>query len=238
MTCHRASDLHMADPDMADPDMALKVKICGLTRPEDVALACRHGAAFLGFIFYPPSPRALAPAAAGALMREAARGVARVGIFVDAEDSWIDAVLAEAPVDILQLHGAETPERCAALKARTGCRIVKAVAVAEAGDVARHEPYLGSADMILFDARPPREAGAIPGGNGLRFDWRLLERAAIGLPWLLAGGIHAGNIEAAVRLTGARMVDVSSGVEAAPGRKDPAKLKELLDKAAHIRTYA
>lgn len=208
--------------------MPLDVKICGLTRPTDRDLAIEGGARYLGFVFFPPSPRALTPEAAGALVRGRRGKAAAVGVFVDPDDAWLDAVLAEAPLDILQLHGKETPERVAEVKARTGLRVIKALSVATAADVSRHGDYLDVADMLLFDARPPKEPDAIPGGNGLAFDWRLLAGRRIGLPWLLAGGLDEANLEDAVTLTGARAVDVSSRIETAPGVKDPARLARLL----------
>lgn len=209
----------------------IDVKICGLTRQEDRDLAIKGGARYLGFILYPPSPRALTPEAVGALARGRPCDAEAVGVFVDPDDAWLDAVLAEAPLDWLQLHGKETPKRVAEVKARTGRRVIKALAVREAEDVARHAAYLESADMLLFDARPPSRPDAIPGGNGLAFDWRLLDGQEIALPWLLAGGIDADNLETALRLTGARAVDVSSSIETAPGIKDHGRLSHLLDRA-------
>lgn len=208
--------------------MRLDVKICGLTRPADRDAAIAGGACWLGFVFYPPSPRSLTPMAASALVPERPNGAETVGVFVDPADSWLDAVLAAAPLDYLQLHGEETPERVAEVKARTGRRVIKALSVADAADVVLHEAYLGTADMLLFDAKPPRTAGAIPGGNGLPFDWRLLAGRRINLPWLLAGGLDEANLLDAVRLTGARAVDVSSRIEVAPGIKDPERLSRLL----------
>lgn len=206
----------------------LAVKICGLTRAADRDAAIRAGARWLGFIFYPPSPRALTPAAAGALVAGRPGTAEAVGVFVDPDDAWLDDVLALAPLDILQLHGRETPERVAAIRARTGRRVMKALAIAEAVDLDRHRAYLDVADMLLFDAKPPRTPGAIPGGNGLAFDWRLLAGQTIALPWLLAGGLDETNLSLAVARTGAAAVDVSSGVETAPGIKDPDAIARLL----------
>lgn len=206
----------------------LAVKICGLTRAADRDAAIRAGARWLGFIFYPPSPRALTPAAAGALVAGRPGTAEAVGVFVDPDDAWLDDVLALAPLDILQLHGRETPERVAAIRARTSRRVMKALAIAEAVDLDRHRAYLDVADMLLFDAKPPRTPGAIPGGNGLAFDWRLLAGQTIALPWLLAGGLDETNLSLAVARTGAAAVDVSSGVETAPGIKDPDAIARLL----------
>lgn len=214
--------------------MRVDVKICGLTRAVDRDVAIAGGARWLGFVFYPPSPRSLAPEAAGALVRGRPGTAEAVGVFVDPDDAWLDAVLAEAPLDLIQLHGKETPERVAAVKARTGRRVIKALAVADAADVARHTVYRGVADMLLFDARPPKVPDAIPGGNGLAFDWKVLAGQQIALPWLLAGGLDEANLNDAVRLTGAEAVDVSSRLETAPGIKDPTRIVRLLDRARDI----
>lgn len=214
--------------------MRVDVKICGLTRTADRDLAIGGGARWLGFIFYPPSPRALTPAAAAALVRGRPGRAEAVGVFVNPDDTWLDAVLAEAPLDLIQLHGDETPERVAAVKARTGCRMIKALSVSSAGDVVRHRAYVDCADLILFDAKPPSDPDAIPGGNGLTFDWRLLAGQTITLPWLLAGGLDEANLQDAVELTGASAVDVSSRIESAPGIKDPARLERLLIRARDL----
>ena len=203
--------------------MAPQVKICGLTEPARVAQAGRLGAAFLGFVFYPPSPRCVDPALARELVAEAPEGVETVGLVVDATDTEIEALLQAVPLDLLQLHGYETPERVAEIALRFGCKVIKALRAEMPADLASLPAYAEVADMILFDAKPPRDA-AFPGGHGLPFDWRLLEGVALDRPWLLAGGLHAGNVAAAVALTKAPIVDVSSGVESRPGVKDPDKL--------------
>ncbi len=209
------------------------VKICGLTRLSDRDAAIEAGARWLGFVFYPPSPRSLTPESAEKLVRRP--GAAEtVGVFVDPDDAWLDAVLDRAPLDIIQLHGKETPERALAIRRRTGRRVMKALALADAADLERHRAFLDVADLLLFDARPPRAAGAIPGGNGLPFDWRLLAGQKIGLPWLLAGGVDATNLEEATARTGASAVDVSSGVETAPGIKDPKAIARLLAAARDL----
>ncbi len=214
--------------------MRLDVKICGLTRLADRDAAIAGGARWLGFVFYPRSPRALTPTAAGTLVRGRPGTAEAVGVFVDPDDAWLDTVLARVPLDLLQLHGSESPARVAEVKARTGRRVIKALAIAEAADVAGHEAYCAVADMLLFDARPPREPGAIPGGNGLAFDWRLLAGRRIALPWLLAGGLDETNLSEAAWLTGAQAVDVSSRIETAPGVKDPPRLARLLAQARDI----
>jgi len=204
-------------------DSRVRVKICGLTRPQDMEVVAAAGAAYAGLVFFAKSPRALAIPQARAIALAAPAGLARVGLFVDAEDPLIDAVLAEVPLDMLQLHGRETPERMAALRARHGLPLIKAVGVAGAEDLPKLTDYGRVADMLLVDAKPPRDA-VLPGGNGLSFDWRLIAGRRWPVPWMLAGGLDAGNVRDAVALTGARQVDVSSGVESAPGVKDANKI--------------
>ena len=211
--------------------MAPKIKICGLTEPARVEQAARLGAAFLGFVCYPPSPRYVDPALARELVAGVPAGVESVGLVVDASDAEIDALLQAVPLDVLQLHGYETPERVAQIVLRSGCRVIKALRVETADDLEQLPAYAEVADIILFDAKPPRDA-AWPGGHGLPFDWRLLQGMSLAKPWALAGGLHAGNLAAAVELTGAPIVDVSSGVESRPGIKDPAKLDAFFA-AAH-----
>jgi phosphoribosylanthranilate isomerase len=202
---------------------ALRVKVCGLTEPERVEQAASLGASFAGFVFYPPSPRHLDPARARELVNLLPPGVESVGVVVDMNDAEIDGLLQAVPLDVLQLHGYETPERVEQVALRSGCKVMKALRVAEAADLDSLPAYAEVADMLLFDAKPPRDA-SWPGGHGLPFDWRLLQGMSVGKPWALAGGLHAGNLEAAVALTDAPMVDVSSGVESRPSVKDPAKL--------------
>lgn len=209
----------------------VRVKVCGLTRPQDIDAVAQSGAAYAGLVFFPRSPRALHPAQARALALLAPPGLARVGLFVDADDARIDAVLAEVPLDFLQLHGAEPPERVADLRARHGLPVIKAVGVASAADLPALASHARAADMLLVDAKPPPDA-VLPGGNGLAFDWRLIAGRRWPVPWLLAGGLTAANVAEAIALTGARQVDVSSGVESAPGVKD-ADLIEGFCRAAH-----
>lgn len=203
--------------------MSVRVKICGLTRLADLDAVVSAGAAYVGFNFFPKSPRFLTPAQARALSLAAPPGLARVGLFVDAEDAQIDAVLAETPLDMLQLHGHESPDRMAHLRARHGLPLIKAVGVADAADLPALVEYGRVSDMLLVDAKPPRDA-VLPGGNGLAFDWRLIAGRRWPCPWMLAGGLHAGNVAEAIALTGARQVDVASGVESAPGIKDAGKI--------------
>lgn len=200
-----------------------RVKICGLTRGQDVEAAVAAGAGYVGFVFFPPSPRSLSPAAARALALHVPAGVARVGLFVDPDDAFLAQVLAEVPLDVVQLHGHEHPERVAEVRTGLGLPVMKALGVAGPEDLAQIEAFIPVADMLLVDAKPPKGA-ALPGGNGLAFDWRLIAGRRWPVPWMLAGGLGPQNVAEAMRLTGARQVDVSSGVEAAPGVKDAAKM--------------
>ena len=198
---------------------AARIKICGISTAEtlDAVLAAR--ADYVGFNFFAPSPRYVTPGVAASLAARAGSAVAKVGVFVDPDDALLDAVLAQVPLDLLQLHGAETPARVTEIRARTGLPVMKAVGVADATDLDALWDYGLVADMLLVDAKPPKDA-ALPGGNGLSFDWRLLVGRKWLVPWMLAGGLTPDNVAEAVRLTGARIVDVSSGVESAPGQKD------------------
>lgn len=212
-----------AAPPFGAPTAGARVKVCGLTRPADVDAAARAGAAYVGLNFFPKSPRYVTPEQARALALAAPVGLAQVGLFVDPDDATLAAVLAVAPLDMIQLHGHETPLRVAEVKARFGLPVIKAVGVADASDLPLLDDHGRVADMLLVDAKPPRDS-VLPGGNGLTFDWRLVAGRRWPVPWMLAGGLDAGNVTEAMRLTGARQVDVSSGVEAAPGVKDAARI--------------
>jgi phosphoribosylanthranilate isomerase len=212
----------------------LAVKICGLRDAPALAAAVEGGARYLGLNFYPPSPRAVTPAQAAALAVLAPAGCATVGVVVDPDDRLLDQICQAVRLDYLQLHGAETPERVAEIRQRTGRAVIKALRIADQADLAPIAGYAQVADLLLFDARPPREPGSLPGGNGLSFDWRILQGLEVATPWLLSGGLRADNLAAAVRLCGARAVDVSSGVERRPGEKDPAKIKSFLEVAATL----
>jgi phosphoribosylanthranilate isomerase len=211
--------------------MSVRVKICGLTTRETVLAAVEGGAAYVGFNFFPKSPRYAAPALARELALDVPPGIAKVGLTVDADDETLDAILDEVPLDMLQLHGAETPERVAEVRARHGLPVMKAIGIATAGDLAEIERFEAVADQILADAKPPPD-GVLPGGNGLTFDWRLIANRRWTRPWMLAGGLTAVNVLDAVRLTGARQVDLSSGVETAPGVKDPGLIRAFLARCA------
>jgi phosphoribosylanthranilate isomerase len=212
----------------------IEVKVCGLTDAAAVAAAADAGACYLGFVFYPPSPRSLTPEQAAPLAAAAPAGRLKVGVVVDAGDAQLERLLSLVALDALQLHGAETPARVAAIKARTGRLVIKAVRIAAREDLAAVDDYAEIADLLLFDAKPSRAAGRLPGGNGEAFDWALLQGLNVGRPWLLSGGLFPDNLEIAVRQSGARAVDVSSGVEARPGHKDPAKIRRFLQVATSI----
>ncbi|WP_338445358.1 phosphoribosylanthranilate isomerase [Pelagerythrobacter marensis] len=199
-----------------------KIKICGLTSREalDATIAAR--ADYCGFVFYPPSPRNLAPETARALAAHAGARIGKVGLFVDPEDALLAAGIEAGSLDAVQLHGGETPARAAEVRARFGLPVWKAIAVSSAADIGRAEEYREAADLILFDARTPK--GALPGGMGLKFDWSLLAGYAGAMPWGLAGGLAPGNVGEAIRATGAPLVDTSTGVESAPGEKDPGRI--------------
>lgn len=208
---------------------AVLVKICGVTDPKAVQAVVEAGADMIGFMFYPPSPRAVTPERAGELAREMPAGIVKVAVLVDPDDALVDAVVATGVIDLLQLHGRETPERVAAIKARTGLPVMKVLPVAEQADVAAAAAYDGVVDRIMFDAKPPKGmAGALPGGNALAFDWTLLDGLTLSTPWTLAGGLHAGNVADAIRRTGTRSVDTSSGVEDRPGVKNPDKIRAFV----------
>ena len=209
----------------------VQVKICGLSTPDHVRWAVAAGARYVGFVFFPKSPRNVDIETAAALALEVPPGVAKVALMVDPDDAALDAILARVPLDMLQLHGAESPARVAEIRARAGLPVMKAVGIAGAEDVARLDAYSLVADQLLVDAKPPKDA-PLPGGTGVPFDWGLLTGYRFQRPWMLAGGLTPANAAAAVRLTGARQVDVSSGVETAPGVKDEALIRAFIGAVA------
>ncbi|MDA1153704.1 MAG: phosphoribosylanthranilate isomerase [Proteobacteria bacterium] len=198
-----------------------RVKICGLRDAAMLDAAVQAGAAYVGLVFFEKSPRNVTLAQAAALAAMVPAGVAKVALVVNTDDAQLDALLAQVPVDILQLHGSESLERVTAVKARYGLPVMKAVGVAGPDDLAALDAYAQVADQLLVDAKPPVDAD-LPGGNGLSFDWRLIAGRRWSVPWMLAGGLTPVNAAQAVALTGAGQVDVSSGVESAPGVKDAA----------------
>ncbi|WP_206188465.1 phosphoribosylanthranilate isomerase [Parasedimentitalea denitrificans] len=210
----------------------IRVKICGLRREEDVTAAAQAGAAYVGFVFFPKSPRHVQIEDAAALAALAPIGLCKVALTVNASDAELDAITAKVPLDMLQLHGSESPERVAEVKARYGLPVMKAIGVADASDLPQIDAYSAVADQLLIDAKPTKDAD-LPGGNGLSFDWRLLAgRKYWQRPWMLAGGLTPDNVTEAVRMTGANQVDVSSGVETAPGQKDQDLIRAFVGAAS------
>ncbi|MDX8525341.1 phosphoribosylanthranilate isomerase [Mesorhizobium sp. MSK_1335] len=206
--------------------MTLDIKICGLKTDAAMAAALAGGASHVGFIFFPKSPRYVEPAEAGRL-REAARDKAlAVAVTVDADDAFLDEIVARMQPDMLQLHGSETPERVAELKACYGLPVMKALSISEPADLQRIKPYIGVADHFLLDSKPPM-GSQLPGGNGVAFDWRILAGLDDGVEYMLSGGLNAANIGDALRQANPPGIDVSSGVESAPGVKDPALIEQF-----------
>ena len=215
--------------------MAVSAKICGLKTPDAVAAAVEGGAALVGFVFYGRSPRCVDPATVKRLEALVPRAVKKVGLIVDESDARIAEILAGCELDLLQLHGAETPERAAEIRARFGKKVIKAIPVSEAADLDRAAAYEDFVDYLMFDAKPPKSmAGALPGGNALSFDWSLLSGRRFQRPWFLAGGLNPDNLIEAVRISGAPMVDVSSGVEDRPGEKNVSKIKAFLEASKRV----
>jgi len=201
----------------------IRVKICGLRTPADVTAVARAGAAYAGFVFFGKSPRNVTLPEARLAAMAAPPGLARVALTVNADNAALDAIVEAVPLDILQLQGHESPDRVAEVRARYGLPVMKAIGIADEGDLPAIFEFSTIADQLLIDTKPPRGA-TLPGGNGVAFDWRLLAGRRWLRPWMLAGGLTAENVAEAVRLTGARQVDVSSGVESAPGVKDAARI--------------
>jgi phosphoribosylanthranilate isomerase len=211
--------------------MRVQAKICGLSTPDAVDAAIADGAAWLGFVFFAKSPRNVSPEQAAALVARTPGGVGKAAVLVDPDDALIARVL-DAGVTALQLHGDESPERVASLRGHHGVELWKAVPVRTRADLDAARAYRGAADRILYDAKTPK--GTLPGGMGLRFDWKLLDGFGHPLPWALSGGLDADNLAEAVRTTGAALVDTSSGVESAPGVKDVDKIAAFLQAAARL----
>jgi phosphoribosylanthranilate isomerase len=210
--------------------MSVAAKICGLSSAEALHAAIRGGTRFVGFMFYPASRRNVTPELAAALAGLVPEGITRVGVFVDPTDALLAGVLDRVPLDLLQLHGSENPHRVADIKTRFGKPVMKVIPIAGPEDPDAAAPYLDVADWLLFDAKPPRgDPKALPGGNGLAFDWQLLGGRHWSKPWMLSGGLTAKNVAEAAATTQARVVDVSSGVEIRPGLKDLGKISQFLE---------
>lgn len=209
---------------------AVQVKICGLNDPRAVTAAIEGGADFVGVVFFPRSPRAVTPERAAELLDSVPRRIKRVGLFVEPDDRLLDRVLTRVRLDMLQFHGKETAERVEAARHGWGLPVMKAIGVSTAADLETAKAYLDVADRLMFDAKAPPGADR-PGGNARAFDWTLLAGHKWPLPWMLAGGLTARNVAGAIKRSGARAVDVSSGVESAPGVKDPKKILRFIKAA-------
>lgn len=208
---------------------SVRVKICGVSCTGDVEAAVQSGASYVGFVFYPLSPRSIDIERAQRLSGHVPRQLRRVALTVNASDQDLDQIANAGVADIFQLHGQESAERTKEIRRRYRLEVMKAVGVRGPGDVDKIPRYAEVADRLLVDAKPATEA--LPGGNGLTFDWRLIQGLEWNLPWMLAGGLHSGNVAAAIRLTGASEVDVSTGVESALGRKDSRRIAEFVSAA-------
>lgn len=212
--------------------MRVQAKICGLSTPDALDAAIAGGASHVGLVFFPTSPRNLAPEQAAALAARTPPRVGRIGVFVDPDDMLLDSAIAAGRLDALQLHKTD-PRRAAAIRSRTGAPIWAAVPVKTRADLDAAQAFRGIAERIVYDAKTP-DSAALPGGMGLRFDWKLLDGFDHPLPWALSGGLDAENVAEAAGVTGARLVDVSSGVESAPGRKDVDKIAAFLQAVARL----
>ena len=213
--------------------MPIHVKICGLTDEAAVIAAVEGGARMCGFVFFSASPRHVTPERARELTKAVPKGLIPVGLVVDADDDLLTAIAATAGIGMFQLHGSETPERTAEIREKFGLPVMKVLPVQEPGDVDAARAYEDVADRLMFDAKPP-DGASRPGGNARAFDWGLLAGQSLKRPWLLAGGLTAANLADAVEASGAEAVDVSSGVEDAPGLKSPEKIRAFLTAAAEI----
>lgn len=207
----------------------MDVKICGLTDEDAIDTAIEAGAEYLGFVFFAKSPRALT-AERAAELTQFIEGVQKVGLFVDPDDALLNEVLTHVRLDLLQFHGQETPERLAQVRDEYGVSVMKVIPVAEAADLKAAEPFYDVVDQLLFDAKPP-QGSDLPGGNAVSFDWSILKGFTCPVPWMLAGGLTPANVAEAIKATGAKAVDVSSGVESAPGVKDADKIRAFIKAA-------
>ena len=212
--------------------MSIGVKICGIDRIESIDVAVSNGVEYIGFVFYPPSPRNLTSENAATLIRRLPKNVSRVGLFVDPTNAEIEAILGLSSLDLIQLHGDENAQRVKEVKQFTGLPVMKAIKLAGPEDLKGIGDYFDVADRFLFDAKAPADSkNALPGGNAFAFDWELLRDIDIPLPWMLAGGLEIKNLAQAIAISGAKSVDVSSGVESASGIKSLSLIKDFLDKA-------
>ena len=217
--------------------MSLLVKICGLSTPDTLDVALEAGADAVGFVFFPPSPRNISFKTARALASRVQGRARKVALTVDAEDALLESIIESLKPDMLQLHGQETPQRVATIRESFALPVMKVLPIEKKSDLAEVSNYTGVTDRLLFDARPPREATR-PGGLGRPFDWHLLEILDPSIPFMLSGGLHPGNVADALRITQAGGVDVSSGVESAPGVKDPEKIRAFIRAARSAKVPA
>ncbi len=208
----------------------ISVKICGLSTSADITCAADAGARYLGLVFFAKSPRNVSVAQAAQLALDVPPGIAKVALTVNADNAFLDEITAKVPLDMLQLHGSETPERVVEIRTRYGLPVMKAVGIADAGDLKFATAFGEVSDQLLLDAKPPKNAD-LPGGNGLSFDWRLIKGHKWACPWMLAGGLTPDNVAEAISLTGAMQVDVSSGVESTPGIKDADLIRAFIKNA-------
>lgn len=208
----------------------IKVKICGLSDPEHVVVAADAGAAYIGFVFVEKSPRFVTLEQAAALALDVPPGVAKVALTVNADNATLDQITETVPLDMLQLHGSETPDRVAEVRARYGLPVIKAVGIADASDLTALQDYGRVADQLLVDTKPSAKDD-LPGGNGVPFNWNLLTGLRWPVPWMLAGGLTADNVAEAIRITGTKQVDLSSAVESAPGVKDSGLIRDFMKAA-------
>jgi len=210
--------------------MSIRCKLCGLTTLDDISAAVRADASYIGFVFFLGSPRNLEIQAANLLLEATPKHVTKVGLVVDADNNFLDRLTSSACLDMLQLHGNETYQRVAEVKARYGLSVMKAVGISNLGDVRDAQHYGEVADQLLLDAKP-NSVSDLPGGNGISFDWNLLAGSSWKVPWMLAGGLNPNNVASAVKLSGARQVDVSSGIETAPGKNNAELMSEVVMQA-------
>jgi len=208
--------------------MTVQVKICGISHPDAVTAAIQGGARYIGLVFYERSPRHVAPPLAAELARMVPTGVRTVGLFVEPSNEYLEHVVSQVPLDLIQLHGEETPARVAEIKAAFSMPVMKAIKVSSVEDLAAADAYAAVADRLLFDAKPPAKVSALPGGNGIPFDWTILTGRSWSKPWMLSGGLTVGNVAEAIAVSGAATIDVSSGVEDRPGHKNLDLIRDFL----------
>lgn len=214
--------------------MPIDVKICGIREAMHAHAAAMHGAKWLGFVLFPPSPRNLTIEAATKLTVQLPLGPKRVGVFVDANDALLESAVNTLSLDAVQLHGEETPEDAARIKAKLGVRIIKAIAVNSEADIQKADAFLPFVDHILFDAKPPKGA-MLPGGNAVSFPWQILAGKKLPFKWMLAGGLTPENVARAIAASGATALDISSGVETAPGKKSSALIQAFLSAVKAVK---